>query len=301
MNKKILITGGTGFIGSHLANKLSKNNEVIVYDNLSRCSQIKLNENIKFIKGDICDIETLNQVDSDIDIIYHLAAVSRVLESIENPRKCFDVNVNATFNVVEFAGKIGSKLVFSSSREVYGDAQYIPVDEGHPHNPKNPYGASKLAGELVVRIMSEIYGIQHTIIRLSNVYGKGDFKRVIPTYVDNIRNGENIIIYGAPSKTIDFVHVNDVVDVFVHCCDNATNNEIFNIGSGHGTTLDELANMFISMRENAIQYPEIVYSEGVVSEVYNFIADITKAKRILNFKNSISLKNGITELINCSI
>lgn len=297
MNKKILITGGTGFIGSHLANKLSNDYEVIVYDDLSRSSQIKLNRNVKFIEGDICDIETLNQVDSDIDIIYHLAAVSRVLESIENPRKCFDINVNGTFNVVELAGKMGSKLVFSSSREVYGDAQYIPVDERHPLHPKNPYGASKLIGETIVRTMSETYGIQHTIIRLSNVYGDGDFKRVIPTYINNIKNGNDLVIYGSPTKTIDFVHVNDVVNSFVSCCNDATNNEIINVGSGHGTTLEELVNICNSMRIGDNQCHKIICSDGVDSEVNNFVANITKAKQLLNHRNSVSLKSGISELI----
>ena len=298
VDKKILITGGAGFVGSYLANKLSENNKVIVYDNLSRQPQVKLKDNIEFIEGDIRDIEKLNRVGRDIDIIFHLAAVSRVLESIDEPRRCFDVNVNATCNVVELARRLGCKLVFGSSREVYGDAQYFPVCEEHTLSPKNPYGASKLAAEIIIRSMSETYGIQSTIIRLANVYGRGDFKRVIPTYTHNIKNGNDLTIYGSPSKTIDFVHVDDVVDAFIACCNGATDNEILNIGSGRGTTLETLANMFISKDTNGrSRSSKIVYSMGNAAEVDNFIADITKAKKVLNFRNSTSLENGISELM----
>ena len=288
---KILVTGGAGFIGHHLANKLSEYHTVVVYDNLYTGDSRRLNSNIEFVKGDVTDFTHLSKVSRDVDVIYHLAAISRVLESVKHPRLCFDTNVTGTFNVVEVAQEHNCKIIYASSREVYGDAQYLPVDEEHPLNPKNPYGASKLAGEIMIRAMAATYEMQYAIIRLANVYGKGDFSRVIPTFLHNITEGKNLVIYGLPSKIVDFIHVNDVVDALIACLD--VDEQTMNIGSGVGTTLGELADIFKSFNTST----KVRVVEGNTCEVDRYIANIDKARNHIDFKPSIKLREGIHELI----
>ncbi|MDI6886349.1 MAG: SDR family NAD(P)-dependent oxidoreductase [archaeon] len=294
---KILITGGAGFIGHHLANRLAEHHTVtvVVYDNLYTGDSKRLNSDIEFVKGDVTDFTHLSKVSRDVDVIYHLAAISRVLESVNHPRLCFDTNVTGTFNVVEVAREHGCKIIYTSSREVYGDAQYLPVDEEHPLNPKNPYGASKLTAEHIIRAMAATYEMQYVIIRLANVYGKGDFSRVIPTFLHNIKESKDLVIYGSPSKIIDFIHVNDAVNALIACLD--VNAQIMNIGSGVGTTLGELANIFVAF--NPLTKLRIV--EGNACEVDRFIADIEKAKNHIKFKPTINLRDGIRELVESTL
>ena len=288
---KILVTGGAGFIGHHLANRLAEHHTVVVYDNLYTGDSRRLNYNIGFVKGYLMDLTHLSKASRDADVIYHLAAISRVLESVKHPRLCFDTNVTGTFNVVEVAQEHNCKIIYASSREVYGDAQYLPVDEEHPLNPKNPYGASKLAGEIMIRAMAATYEMQYAIIRLANVYGKGDFSRVIPTFLHNIKEGKDLVIYGSPSKIVDFIHVNDVVDALIACLD--VDEQTMNIGSGVGTTLGELADIFKSFNTST----KVRVVEGNTCEVDRYIANIDKARNHIDFKPSIKLREGIHELI----
>ncbi len=291
---KILITGGAGFVGHHLANRLVEHHTVVVYDNLYTGDSRRLNSNIGFVKGDLMDLTHLSKASRDVDVIYHLAAISRVLESVKHPRLCFDTNVTGTFNVVEVAREAGCKIIYASSREVYGDAQYLPVDEEHPLNPKNPYGASKLAGENMMRAMAATYDMRYVIIRLANAYGQGDFSRVIPTFLHNIKEGKNLVIYGSPSKIIDFIHVDDVVDALIECLD--VNAQILNIGSGIGTTLGELADIFASFKTFRKSF-KVRVVEGNACEVDRYIANIDKARNHIDFKPSIKLEEGVRELV----
>ena len=288
---KILITGGAGFIGHHLANRLAGHHTVVVYDNLYTGDSNRLNSNIEFVKGDVTDFTHLRKVSRDMDVIYHLAAISRVLESVKHPRLCFDTNITGTFNIIEVSREHGCKIIYASSREVYGDARYLPVDEEHPLNPKNPYGASKLAVEQIMRAMAATYDMRYAIIRLANVYGRGDFSRVIPTFLHNIKEGMDLVIYGSPSKIIDFIHVNDVVDALIACLN--VDEQIMNIGSGVGTTLRELADIFTSVNTSS----KVRVEEGNACEVERFIANIDKAGNHIDFKPSIKLRDGIRELV----
>ena len=310
---KILVTGGAGFIGHHLANKLSEYHTVVVYDNLYTGDSRRLNSNIEFVKGDVTDFTHLSKVSRDVDVVYHLAAISRVLESVKHPRLCFDTNVAGTFNVVEAAQEHNCKIIYASSREVYGDAQYLPVDEEHPLNPKNPYGASKLAGEIMIRAMAATCDMRYVIIRLANVYGQGDFSRVIPTFLYNIKEGKDLVIYGSPSKIIDFIHVNDVVDALIACL--GIDEQIMNIGSGIGTTLGELADMFknfsftkkpllkkelkreLSLLKKQKEGGGVRVEEGNACEVDRYVANIDKARNHIDFKPTIKLEEGVRELI----
>jgi len=292
----ILITGGAGFIGSHLVNKLVKEGyKVTVVDNLLRGKVENLSsvfDKIDFIKCNITDYNCMEKLIKTSDIVFHLAAVSRVIPSIENPELCFEYNCKGTEIITRLCSKYNKKLIFASSREVYGSAKYLPVDENHPLNPENPYGVSKVFGEKIIEAYSKCYGLDYVIFRLANVYGPQDFDRVIPIFVEKAISGENIIVYGG-NQILDFIYIDDVIDAFVKAMD-VSNNHILNIGSGKGTTILDLAKLTIKILKSE---SNVILCEKRKGEVEKFVADIKQAKKILKWKPKITLKQGMSLLL----
>src|SRR5574341_326064 len=177
MSKKILITGGLGFIGSYLAKRLfSLSYDITVLYNLYRGHKERLHsqDNLKLIIGDITNDTLVERLIKENDTVFHLAAVSQVITSIKNPELTLKYNIEGTERVARYCAEYGKKLIFSSSREVYGSADYLPVDPQSPFKPENPYAASKISGEMIIRSYSNSYGLKYVILRLSNVYGYGD-------------------------------------------------------------------------------------------------------------------------------
>ena len=191
---RLLITGGAGFIGSYLVDKLSedKNNEVIIFDNFHRGKKEKISQalkknNVKLIEGDIRSPEDIEKI-GEVDFIYHLAAQSNVADAEEDPDYTISSNIGGTYNLLKFASENKVKgFLFSSSREVYGNPEYIPVDELHPLNPINFYGATKVSGEMLCKAFQSKYGLKVSVIRIANVYGPRDIGRVIPIFIKNIK------------------------------------------------------------------------------------------------------------------
>ena len=294
---RILVTGGAGFIGSHLTERLAeKGYDVIVLDNLSRgkvdnISQVM--QTIDFIKGDIRDYELIDRLIKNVDAVIHLAALSRVQPSIENPELCFDINVKGTEIIARICSKYNKKLIFASSREVYGIPKYLPVDEEHPLNPENPYGASKVAAESIIKVYSKCYGLEYIILRLANVYGPGDFDRVIPIFIDKALKNEDLTIYGK-DKILDFIYISDVVSAFIKALEMNERNLILNIGSGIGTKLIDLAKLIKNIISSNSR---IIIKETRNGEVEEFIADISKIRSILKWQPEIDLSNGIRHTI----
>ena len=296
---KILITGGAGFIGSHLAEALvDKGYDIVIIDDLSRGKTENLQniiDKIQFVKGDITDFELMQDLITESHTVYHLAALSRVLPSIEKPELCFKSNIEGTEIIARLCARLGRRLIFSSSREVYGTAKYLPVDEDHPLNPENPYGASKVTGEKIIESYSKCYGLKYGILRLANVYGKRDFDRVIPIFIENSLNKKDIIIYGG-EQNLDFIHVNDVIEAFLKTL-NIDKNIIVNIGSSKGTTITELAKIIINLAKNKMKTN---IKEKRKGEVENFVARIIKAEIILNWKPEMCFEDGLNYLLNNS-
>ncbi len=292
----MLITGGAGFIGSHLATRLlTEGHNIIVVDNLSRGNLRNLpnvSDKLRFVKGSITDYDLIDKLVKDIEVVFHLASLSRVMPSIENPEKCFKENVYGVEIIARLCSKYNKKLVFSSSREVYGTATYIPVDESHPLNPENPYGASKICGEKIIVAYSRCYGLNYAILRLANVYGQKDFERVIPTFIEKTLRNEPLIIYGG-KQIIDFVHVSDIVDVLLKAS-NYDKNVIANAGSGKGTTIIDLAKL---IQEISHGTNKIIMCEKRQGEVESFVAKIDCAKKLLKWEPKTGLKEGIASLL----
>ena len=289
---KILITGGAGFIGSHLAEALvDKGYDIIIIDDLSRGKSENLQniiDSIQFVKGDITDFELMRDLIRESDTVFHLAALSRVLPSIENPELCFKSNIEGTEIITRLCARFGRRLIFSSSREVYGTAKYLPVDEDHPLNPENPYGASKVSGEKIIESYSKCFGFKYSILRLANVYGENDFERVIPIFIENSLNNNDLIIYGG-KQNLDFIYVTDVINAFLKTLE-IDNNIIVNIGSGKGTTITKLAKIINNLAKNKMK---IIIKEKRTGEVESFIADNNRAQKVLNWKPEVYLKKGL--------
>ena len=288
---KILITGGAGFIGTYLANKLSENNEVTVIDNLYRKNELELNNKIKFVGKSI--IEDIEELISQNDVIYHLAAISQVMTSIEEPELTYKLNVEATKNIVAACTKHKKKLIFASSREVYGTQDELPVKLNAELNPENPYAASKVAGEAIVRSYGNSYELDYNIVRMSNVYGYGDVDRVIPKFIEIFRMNKDIELYGS-EKIIDFIYIDDVVEALVKLKEKS--GLILNLGSGVKTTLLELANLIKELNPQSTSKINILTERH--GEVGKFQADISETKSKLEWEPETSLREGIIKIFN---
>ncbi len=294
---RILVTGGAGFIGSHLVTRLiSEPNKITVIDNLSRGSLSNLPSisevNMTIVNANVTDYEILREHIQKSDVVFHLAALSRVMPSIENPERCLNDNVLGTEVIARLCATYNKKLIFSSSREVYGTANYLPVDENHPQTPENPYGASKICGENIILSYSHCYGLRYGIVRLTNVYGERDFDRVIPLFVKKAMNSEPLIVFGG-SQIIDFVHVSDVTDLLVKIS-NHNSNIIVNAGSGNGITVLELAEL---VQKTVGNKTKIIVQEKRRGEVERFVANIGKAKQLLDWEPRVSLASGLMHLV----
>jgi UDP-glucose 4-epimerase len=280
--KRVLVTGGAGFIGSHLVHALAdRGYEVNVLDNLKRGRVRRIDRDIRsgaayFIEGDIRDVEVLREAATGCNAIYHLAAQSNVMGALDDPEYSFTTNTQGTFNVLRCAVDLEiPRVVFTSSREVYGEPDYAPVDEDHPLKAKNPYGASKLAGEAYCRVFQNCYGLDVAVTRLANVYGPDDTSRVIPLWLEQASTGRDLTVYGG-NQILDFIWIDTVVEALIHAGAHGLSGPT-NIGSGVGTTILELGQRIIATLNANV---DLVRLASRNAEVRRFVADITRMKAL---------------------
>jgi UDP-glucose 4-epimerase len=247
-DSRIVVTGGAGFIGSHLVESLlnSGASSVTVIDNLARgrlsnLARFKDDTRLRFVEGDIRDYESVRAVTRDVDLVFHLAAQATVMGAARNVDYTFTTNVDGTYNVLKAASERGvRRVVFSSSREVYGEPLTLPVDEGHPLMSINMYGATKVAGEALCRAFTRECGLETRILRIANAFGPRDIGRVIPSWIEEARAGNDLIVYGG-DQVLDFIWVTDVVDAMVRAADADVALPPINVASGTGTKILDLA------------------------------------------------------------
>jgi UDP-glucose 4-epimerase len=245
---RVVVTGGAGFIGSHLVDTLLQRGtgEVVVIDNLSRGRLVNLERHkhdprLRLLQADIRDTEALRQAFEGAHLVYHLAAQSTVMGSAVNVDYTFETNVGGTYNVLKAAADEGiSRIVFTSSREVYGEPLTLPVDEGHPLLSINTYGSTKVAGEALCRAFARERQLETIVLRLSNVYGPRDFGRVIPHWIEQARAAADILVYGG-EQVIDFIWVGEVVEALVRAAESGVALPPINVASGTGTRILDLA------------------------------------------------------------
>ena len=297
MEGKIFVTGGAGFIGSHLVDRLvEKGHDVCVFDNFYRGNIKNLAENkekIKIIEGDIRDHKHIKKEMNGYDIVFHLAAQPNVIGSVKDPEYNFTTNVDGTLNVLKAVKENNvKKVIFSSSREVYGEPKYIPVDEKHPLNPKNLYGKTKVGSEFLCEYFKQCFNLNITIIRIANVFGSRDKDRVIPIFMDNLKNNKDLIVYGG-QQILDFIWVEDVVDFLVKAIEHSYSGKIFNLGSGKGTKISDLASMMISLSKSK---SKIVTEQKRSFDVERFVYD-TKNQDIKPKKLEEGLKILLSKML----
>jgi UDP-glucose 4-epimerase len=284
----VLVTGGAGFIGGNLVRKLLENPSVSVrvLDNLYRArNTFEGTPRVEFLQGDIRDRRMARAAMDGIGLVYHLAAQANVLGAVADIDYSFTTNVAGTFEVLSAARECRvRRVVFASSREVYGEAPALPVPESAPINPGNAYGASKAAGELYCRVFMES-GMEVVVFRLANVYGPGDAGRVIPLFVANALSGRPLVIYGE-KKILDFVWIGDVVDSLVIASDAPVAGQTINIGSGEGTGLADLARRVLQLTGSR---SAIEFAGARKAETDRFVADIRLAESLLNYRPSTAL------------
>jgi UDP-glucose 4-epimerase len=286
--ERVVITGGAGFIGSHLVDCLlaTTQAEVVVIDNLSRGQLANLSQHaneprLELIHGDIRDAEAVADVLRNASTVYHLAAQATVMGGVSDAQYTFSTNMVGTFNVLRAAAQAGvARLVFASSREVYGEPIDLPVDEESPMLAINSYGASKIAGEAYCRAFRREFGLQTAILRLANVYGPRDIGRVIPLWVNQAREGRDLLVYGG-KQVIDFVWVGQVVDALMRAGAHQGQLPIINIGSGTGTRIVDLARRIQRLAE---RQGHVGLQPARPMEVTRFIAKVERMQQLLKIE-----------------
>jgi UDP-glucose 4-epimerase len=305
---RILISGGAGFIGSHLCDKYTReNNTVLCLDNfmsgnLTNIRHLLDYRNFKLIKGDVRDYDLLEKVMRDVDVVFHLAAQIHVDRSYIEPRLTYDINVLGTQNILEVARLHDiDKIIHASSSEVYGSAQYVPIDENHPLDAIHPYGASKIAADRMCYAYAKTYGMPISIARFFNIFGPRQrdlgYGGVISIFTRRVLSGIPPKIYGDGQQTRDYTYIEDAVrayDLLLNHNDPIT--EPVNFGTGREVCITDLAGSIIDLcGSNDNLKP--VYVESRIGEVRRLIASPKRADELLGWEASVSLEDGLNTFV----
>jgi UDP-glucose 4-epimerase len=305
----ILVTGGCGLIGSATVEQLLRDHSperIVIFDNLSRGTRANVRHiledpRVSFVSGDIRDTEALRTAMRNIDAVIHLAAL-RITACAADPREALTVMCDGSFNVIDAARAGGiSKVVAASSASIYGLAESFPTAESHhPFNNRTWYGASKSMLEGLLRSFNDMYGLPYVAMRYFNVYGPrmdihGQYTEVLIRWIERIANGTPPLILGNGSQTMDFVYIDDVARANVLALGSETSDEVFNVASGVETSLNELAAALLSAMNSNLR-PEYG-PERKVNAVSRRLADTTKAERLLGFRATTTLEDGLRHLV----
>jgi UDP-glucose 4-epimerase len=305
--KKALVTGGCGFIGSHIVDELLKRGiETTVLDNLSTGNLDNVKEHLDkelfhFISGSISEIKELFGEKESFNVVFHKAAIPSVNQSVTNPKYVFESNVVSAFKVLNFCKDSGvKKIIFASSSAVYGDLQGQEASEKTYCSPTSPYGAYKIAMEYFLHTYWKTYGLDTVSLRYFNVYGprqsNNEYSGVITIFFERLLKNEPLVIYGDGKQIRDFVSINDIVkaNMLAMECPKAAG-ETFNIATGVRTTISDLAEMIKKIANNGTA--PIKYSKERLGDIKNSIADISKAKEILGFAPATNLIDGLSNYL----
>ncbi len=294
------VTGGAGFIGSHIVKRLASDGHgITVIDNLSRGSISNLedvDDRIDFVDMDICEYGRLKETLRNIDGIFHDAALAYIPSSYGNEDKYRQVNVAGTENVFRIGLEHGIRIVYASSSTVYGDGHGIPIQEDSARRPLNPYGMTKLEAELAAERYVKM-GAQIISLRYFNVVGLGRrqaYSAVVPRFLDRLKEGKPPIIYGDGSQIKDFVFVHDVVQANLAAMESSIRNGFFNIGSGRSISITDLARLMIKISG---KYLEPKYEDPRPGDAKMCVADISKADKLLNWRPSTVMEEGLLNLL----
>jgi UDP-glucose 4-epimerase len=297
-----LVTGGAGFLGVALANRLARDgHQVYVVDDLRAGDPNRLDPAVLFSRGDVADIPKLWTLLHGVDCVYHLAARVSVAESILYPRDYNHVNVGGTVSVMEAMRDAGVKrVVFTSSGALYGEQAHQPIDEDQPPNPNSPYGVSKLAAEYYIRTIGALWGIETVALRIFNAYGPGQrippaHPPVVPQFLKQALRGGSLVVLGDGEQTRDFVYVDDVVEALVAAATASdVDRRVINVGSG----VEKSVNALLATVERVIgRSVPVIHNKDQSGGVSRLCADITLARHLLGFNPQVELEAGLRETL----
>jgi len=302
-NKRVVVTGGAGFIGSNLAEELAKDNKVIVLDDLStgRIENIQnliKRGNVQFIQGTITDLTLLQKTLKEADFVFHQAAIASVSRSVADPAASNEVNLNGTLNVLIAArDNYVKKVVYASSCAVYGDSPVLPKKEDMLPEPLSPYAVTKLAGEYYCQVFRQVYELSTVCLRYFNVYGPrqdphSDYAAVIPRFIVRALQGQPLTIFGDGEQTRDFVCVRDVVEGNITAVEGGTQG-VYNIGTGEAISINRLAQVIAAITGKKLK---ILYQQPRSGDILHSLADISKACG-MDYQPKYSLEDGLRETI----
>lgn len=301
---RFAVTGGAGFVGSHLVGALSDAGHlVIVIDNLitgKKENMAKFIDAVEFINGDIRDYEMLKKKLANVDGVFHEAALASVPDSFRIPDEYHDVNVSGTENIFRLAKEYGFKVVYASSSSVYGNPIKMPITEDHPRNPINPYAQTKLDDEKLAQKYSE-RGVSIIGLRYFNIFGERQSKEyagVIKKFLNNIYENKPPVINGDGTQTRDFVYVGDVVNANIAAMNSTTKHAFINIGTGHSITILELAKMII--KESGLVLSPI-HRSALEGDIKESVADTSLAKELLRWTPKVTLNDWLKVAIPAKI
>lgn len=300
-SRRLVVTGGAGFIGSNLAKELAQKHDVVIIDNLStgRIGNLAQVHDIEFINGSITNFSLLKDVFTGAHGVFHQAALPSVQRSVNDPISTNVTNIDGTLNVLVAALDCGvKKVVFASSSSVYGDIPTLPKKEDMKPNPKSPYAVTKLAGEQYCRVFSEIYGLKTANLRYFNVYGprqdpNSEYAAVIPRFITRVLAGKSPIIFGDGSQTRDFTFVYDVVAANMLAMESQAEG-VFNIAFGHRVSLNKLAEKIMQIVGVKL---DLIYDKPRPGDVRDSLADISSAKGKMGYEPKFDLNSGLKETV----
>lgn len=299
---RILITGGAGFIGSHLANQLHQQGHFVrVLDDLSSGDPTRLTTGINFSRGDVRDIPKLWSLLQGVEVVYHLAARVSVPASVLYPREYNDVNVGGTVALLEACRDVGvRRVILASSATIYGNQPQQPVHEEMAPQPTVPYAVSKLAAEQFLFIIGRLAGFETVALRIFNAYGPGQplppvHAPVIPLFMHQILGGGSVVVQGDGSQTRDFVYIDDVVKALIATADaTGVDQQIINIGSGLEITVNALIER---IAQSVDRKANILYNRETAGGVGRLVADLSKAQRLLGYTPAVDMAAGLQRLL----
>jgi len=303
--EKVIVTGGAGFIGSHLAEELTNRGySVVILDDLSsgkmeNITDLLTRENVEFIQGSITDVSLLHQLFQGVHYVFHLAAIPSVPRSIENPSASHQVNTTGTLNVLLSARDSGvKKVVYASSSSVYGDTGTAAKREDMMPNPQSPYAVTKLTGEYYCRVFQEVYRLPSICLRYFNIYGprqdpNSPYAAVIPIFIRRICQVNPPVIFGDGEQTRDFTFIKDATEANILAAESDATG-VFNIGRSESVTINQLARLAIKLVGNNSVAP--VYDEPRPGDIRHSLANISKS-RILGYNPRYSLEEGLRETV----
>ncbi len=299
---RFLVTGGAGFLGSALANRLVADGHVVhVLDDLSNGRKQYLNPEIRFTQGDVDEIPLLWSLLQDVDCVYHLAARVSVAQSILHPRDYARTNVGGTVSLMEAMRDTGvRRVVFTSSGAVYGRQQNQPVNEKMTPHPDSPYAVSKWSAEQYIHTIGELWELETVALRIFNAYGPNQslpvsHAPVVPRFLQQILTGGSLVVFGNGRQSRDFVYVSDVINALIKAATAKNiNRQVINIGSGQETSL---ATLIEKIEKVSGKSANCIFNQEKTGGVPRLVADISQAKKLLGFKPSISLKDGLERML----